>query len=206
MVTNLQQPHAELTLKNGLQGRIPLEMVNELGTAGVQSDSELVRRCIEGEEAAWTQLIQRYDRLVSSVARALCPNPDDTADVFQSACLDLYKGLPKLRDVQALPAWLITVTRRRAYTLMKPGISSGDRDVEEQSGTDADTILQIEREHALELALEQLPDRCRELIDLLYFNVEQPSYADISEKLSIPVASIGPTRARCLDKLKKLLG
>ncbi len=178
-------------------------MANDVEMAGTQPDSELVDRCLKGDESAWTQLIARYQRLIYSVARALCPDPDDTADVFQSTCLDLYKGLPELRDVKALPAWLITVTRRRAISVLKARIPTGDDDGD-RAGT-LDIIPIIEREHAIELALDQLPERCRELIDLLYFNVHQPSYVEISRKLGIPVASIGPTRARCLDKLRKLL-
>jgi RNA polymerase sigma factor (sigma-70 family) len=178
-------------------------MVNDVDMAGTESDSELVDRCLIGDESAWTQLIARYQRLVYSVARALCSDPDDTADVFQSTCLDLYKGLPELRDVKALPAWLITVTRRRAISVLKARIPTA-ADTSEAAPS-VDIIPIIEREHSIELALGQLPEKCRELIDLLYFNVHQPSYAEISRKLGIPVASIGPTRARCLDKLRKLL-
>src|SRR3954462_9292563 len=81
---------------------------------GPFNDRELVDRCLGGDEWAWAQLIARYQRLIFSIARTLCPDPDDSADVFQYTCLDLYKGLSELRDIQALPAWLITVTRRRA--------------------------------------------------------------------------------------------
>jgi len=170
------------------------------------SDSELVGRCLQGDEAAWSELIGRYQRLVYSVAYALCPDPDDTADVFQATCLDLYKGLPLLRDIKALPAWLITVTRRRSIAVLRARIptSNSDEDMEEL-GQAHDVIQAIEHEHAIERALEQLPDRCRALINLLYFSQNQPTYQEISDKLGIPVPSIGPTRARCLDKLKKIL-
>ena len=170
------------------------------------SDSELVGRCLEGDEAAWSQLIGRYQRLVYSVAHALCPDPDDSADVFQATCLDLYKGLPFLRDIKALPAWLITVSRRRSIAILRAKIptSNTDENIDELSQA-SDVIQAIEHEHAIERALEQLPDRCRDLINLLYFTQNQPSYQEISDKLGIPVPSIGPTRARCLDKLKKFL-
>ena len=170
------------------------------------SDGELVGRCLEGDEAAWSQLIGRYQRLVYSVAHALCSDPDDSADVFQATCLDLYKGLPFLRDIKALPAWLITVSRRRSIAVLRARIptSNTDENIDELSQA-CDVIQAIEHEHAIERALEQLPDRCRDLINLLYFTQNQPSYQEISDKLGIPVPSIGPTRARCLDKLKKIL-
>src|SRR5262249_50711935 len=85
----------------------------------IVSDKELIARCIQGDQNSWAQLIGKYQRLIYSVARAACLDREDIADIFQNACLDLYKGLPELRDPQALPAWLITVTRRRASSLSK---------------------------------------------------------------------------------------
>src|SRR5438094_968463 len=105
-------------------------MTSELGNASAHSDAELVDRCLQGDESAWTQLIARYQRLIFSVARALCPDPEDSADVFQYTCLDLYKGLAELRDVKALPAWLITVTRRRAISVIKSKIPAAQSDEE----------------------------------------------------------------------------
>ena len=169
------------------------------------TDRDLVVGCLSGEETAWTQLIERYQRLIYSVARAICSDPDDTNDVFQYTCLDLYRGLQELRDVKALPAWLITVTRRRAFSVRKAKASQDSPEGSLQEVVSDDVIRSIEHEHAIERALEQLPLRCRILIDLLYFNANQPSYVEISQKIGIPVASIGPTRARCLDKLRKFL-
>src|SRR5579884_1556147 len=161
------------------------------------SDSELVQRCLQGEQTAWTQLIARYERLIYSVARTICFDSADVADVFQATCLELYKGLAEIRDIKALPAWLMTVTRRRAYGLLrtKGPVVEG----EGQEIAVGNALKAIEEEHAIERALEQLPPRCRDLINMLYFNAVEPSYAEISEQLGIPVASIGPTRARCLE-------
>jgi RNA polymerase sigma factor (sigma-70 family) len=201
----VSQPSISLGEKNGLTFKID-RMAKEVGNAESPTDAELVERCLRGEEAAWTQLINRYQRLVYSVGRSLCPDPDDLADVFQSTCLDLYKGLPVLRDVKALPAWLITVTRRRAISVIKAKIPVAESEEESAEPAEAvDLIQTIEHEHSIERALEQMPTRCRRLINLLYFTENQPSYQQISEDLGIPVPSIGPTRARCLDKLKKLL-
>jgi len=178
-------------------------MAKDVEKAEVLSDNELVERCLKGDGEAWELLISRYQRLVYSVARTLCSDPDDAADVFQNTCLDLYKGLPVLRDVKALPAWLMTVTRRRSIGVLKAKMPQSD--AEEELTAVSDVLSSIEREHSIERAIEQLPDRCRHLIDLLYFNNTEPTYVEISERLGIPVASIGPTRARCLDKLKKIL-
>jgi RNA polymerase sigma factor (sigma-70 family) len=166
-------------------------------------DHELIERCIKGDEVAWKDLVHRYQRLVYSIAHTICANPDDSSDVFQQVWLELYQHLADLRNIEALPAWLMTVTRRRCYGILnaKRGIEPLDEEMPDLS----QKLSQIEREHALEQALEQLPERCRQLLDLLYFNLEEPSYAEIADKMSMPVASIGPTRARCLEKLRKLL-
>src|SRR6185436_8970877 len=82
-------------------------------------DRDLIDACLRGEQNAWTELIARYQRLIYSVARKLCPQVEDSADVFQRVCLDLYENLKKLRNDRTLPAWLITVTKRRAYAVLR---------------------------------------------------------------------------------------
>jgi RNA polymerase sigma factor (sigma-70 family) len=167
------------------------------------SDRELIGSCLRGEEQAWTELIARYQRLIYSVARGLCPQPEDCADVFQRVCLELYQSLKNLRNDQTLPAWLITVTKRSSYAVLRTRKTTIP--IEEFEGATDQKILQIEKEFLVERAVAELPDRCRMLIDLLYFDVDEPSYEEISRKMGMPVASIGPTRARCLEKLKKIM-
>jgi RNA polymerase sigma factor (sigma-70 family) len=169
-----------------------------------RGDSELIERCIKGDQAAWQELVTRYQRLIYSVAHVLCPAGEDTSDIFQQVWLELYQRLPELRDVKALPAWLITVTRRRVYAAIRSRRVSEQLD--EDSPDLAQHLHQIEHEHTIERALDQLTDRCRKLIDLLYFDTSEPSYAEIAHAMGMPEASIGPTRARCLEKLRKLIG
>jgi RNA polymerase sigma factor (sigma-70 family) len=167
------------------------------------SDRELIDACLRGEQRGWTQLVSKYERLIYSVARALCPRPDDCADVFQQVCIALYENLKKLRSDQTIPAWLITVTRRHAYALIRT--KEPQANIDDYEAVSQGQIDIIEREFEIDLALGQLPERCRNLVNLLYFDTAEPSYAEIAEKMGMPVASIGPTRARCLEKLKKLL-
>jgi RNA polymerase sigma factor (sigma-70 family) len=169
-----------------------------------RTDSDLIASCIQGDQPAWSELVSRYQRLVYSVTRNLCPTAQDAADVFQQVWLELYQQLPALRKVEALPAWLITVTRYAALTLSSRSLPLDERDIEADHESEA-CIQTIENEHAIERAVEQLPERCRRLIELLYFDETEPSYADVAATLGIPVSSIGPNRARCFEKLKKLL-
>ncbi len=169
----------------------------------IRVDNDLIERCLKGDQAAWKDLVNRYQRLVYSVAHVYCSNPEDVSDVFQQVWLELYQQLADLRKVDALPAWLITVTRRRSYAVLH--LRYGSEPLESDIPVVSEQLTQVEHEHEIERALDQLQDRCRRLIDLLYFDTNEPSYSEISQIMGMPEASIGPTRARCLDKLRKLL-
>ncbi len=173
------------------------------GETARKSDSDLVKKCLTGDEGAWGELIDRYQRLIYSVARTLAQSPEDAADVFQQVCLELYQRLPEVRDVESLPAWLITVSRRQAVAVLKSHKTlvplKGEYPALE------DHIRSIENEHLVESAMHDLPERCRLLINLLYLDPSPLSYSAVAERMGIPVSSIGPTRARCLGKLRKLL-
>jgi len=117
--------------------------------------------------------------------------------------MELYQRLPELRDAETLPAWLITVTRRQAVLALKS--RKGLVPLNDEHPDVEDHITWIENEHIVERAMLDLPERCRMLIDLLYLHPAQLSYAVVAARLGMPVSSIGPTRARCLAKLRKLL-
>jgi|SRR5688572_2328244 len=167
------------------------------------SDRDLIDSCLQGEQRAWTELIERYERLIYSVARKLCPQSEDCADVFQRVCLDLYENLQQLRNDRTLPAWLITVTRRRSYAYIRE--KRADISLDDYLTEYDPQVETVEKEFLLERAVAELPDRCESLIRLLYFDATEPSYAEVAQHLGMPVASVGPTRARCLEKLRKML-
>src|SRR5262245_2632140 len=167
------------------------------------SHRQLIESCLRGEQSAWTQLVAKYERLIYSVAHKLCPEPEDCADVFQRVCLALYQNLDRLRSDQIIPAWLATVTRRQAYKVIRAKklyTQIAENELVVQSNVDL-----IQEEFEIQLAIDRLDQRCQRLIRLLYFDSKEPSYAEIGTELGMPVASIGPTRARCLEKLRKLL-
>jgi RNA polymerase sigma factor (sigma-70 family) len=171
--------------------------------AMISPDHDLIQACLRQDQDGWKDLISRYQRLIYSVAHSLCPLPEDTADIFQQVCLELHRNLHQLRNEQTLSAWLITVTRRRAYAFLraqKPQVPIEDFDAAVDARIDS-----LEKEFEIERAMLQLPERCERLLRLLYFDIDEPSYVDIAQKMNMPVASVGPTRARCLAKLKRLV-
>lgn len=173
-------------------------------------DPELVGLCLGGDSQAWEALIVRYRRLIYSIPVKFNFKSADASDVFQAVCLKLIEHLHELKDETKVSAWLITTTTRQCIHLrsQKMRESSTDDDFEEPAaaGENVESIqIQTQEEQTVRDAVEKLPDRCRHLLELLYFSQKNPSYEEISDAMKMPVASIGPTRARCLEKLRTVL-
>lgn len=164
-------------------------------------DRALIARCLDGESGAWHELIMRYQGLIYSVARLYLKSAG-AEDIFQEVCMELYRRLDTIHDVQSLPAWLITVTRRKCAGAVNHIVEFAEVEVDNLVVVDQ-SVAQIENRFWIEQSLVLLNDKERSLIHALYFDPAEPSYAEIASRLNIPVASIGPTRARCLEKLRK---
>ncbi|MDX2032209.1 MAG: sigma-70 family RNA polymerase sigma factor [Blastocatellia bacterium] len=179
------------------------------------SDSELIERCLNGEIGSWETLVRRYQRLVASITYKFHLTSEDAADVFQSVCVILFQQLSNLKQQEKLSSWMITVTVRECWKLKRQqgNLDSLESEEWERLAEIADSshlqlheaILSIERQHLIRRAVELLADRCRKLIEQLFYREDPTPYAEIAARLKMPVASIGPTRARCLDKLKEEL-
>jgi RNA polymerase sigma factor (sigma-70 family) len=163
-----------------------------------------------GDSQAWEDLIVRYRRLIYSIPVKFSFSSADASDVFQAVCLKLIEHLHDLKDDTKVSAWLITTTTRQCIHLRAQRMreSSSDEDFEEPAAADVnveEVQIQTQEQQTVRDAVEQLPERCRNLLELLYFSTRNPSYGEISETMKMPVASIGPTRARCLEKLRTVL-
>lgn len=168
------------------------------------SDTDLLRRCRTGDAEAWETLVGRYERLVFSVALRNGVSWEDAADVTQTTFVALLDAIDLLREDERLGSWLMTVARRQAWRSRRrrePLPDPSDR-----SPAAADPIEDWERLSWLHTGLQQLGDLCRELLTALYFDKDSPSYAEIAPRLNKAVGSIGPLRARCLERLRAILG
>jgi RNA polymerase sigma factor (sigma-70 family) len=173
-------------------------------------DPELVALCLSGDAHAWETLIVRYRRLIYSIPVKFSFSTADASDVFQAVCLKLIEHLHELKDESKVSAWLITTTTRQCIHVrsLRMRESSTDEDFEEPvaAGVNVEDIqIQTQEQQSIREAVERLPDRCRQLLELLYFDATNPSYEEVSRIMKIPVPSIGPTRARCLEKLRTVL-
>ena len=176
------------------------------------SNTRLVAECLAGDERAWSALLDRYKNLIFSIPLRYGTPQQDAADIFQAVCLDLFNELPRLRDAEALQGWLIRVTTHKCYHWKRrqmPGDGDLDDDHVEKLTTNEmippDLLAEVEREQMVRDAITQLPPRCREMIEMLFFEHPPLPYNDVARRLSLATGSIGFIRGRCLKRLKKLL-
>jgi RNA polymerase sigma factor (sigma-70 family) len=185
-------------------------------------DEALILRCRQGEAAAWSTLVRRYQRLIYTVPRRAGLDEAQAADVFQVCFQRLFEHLDRLDDASRVRAWLVTTARRETLRLLEqarrlpqatPAGGGGDDDAAEDPLAQVpdpaplqDAQLAALQEHdRLRQAVDRLDPRARQFIELLFLQDEPLPYSEISTRLGIPEGSIGPTRARCLAKLRKLM-
>jgi len=185
-----------------------------------ETDAALVARCQRGDAAAWRVLVQRYQRLVYAVARRAGMDEHGAADVFQVVFTRLVEHLPRLREADKLQAWIVTTAKREVLAHWRRGkrtvsmtgdTEGGDPaaafDVADGAAIPEDMLADLQQVHRLRLALERMDERCRTLLKLVFRDDDEAlPYDEVARQLGMPVGSIGPTRARCLGKLRGLFG
>lgn len=183
------------------------------------ADETLIERCRRGDATAWQELVRRYAPLVHSVPVRYGFSTAEVEDVAQEVFLALAQGLFQIEDVTRLPAWLMTTARRYSWRMMRKHkqeqpLAVGDladldppaaRPISSPVPTMHELLDGWERQEILAHALEQLTIRCRMLLTLVFLDPDEPSYDLIAKRLGIPKGSIGPTRSRCLQQLRRLL-
>jgi len=175
------------------------------------STATLVRRAGDGDQGAWNTLVDRYTRLLWSVARSHRLGAADAADVVQTTWLRLVEHLGRIHDPDRLAGWLVTTARRECVRVRSRGVREVVGAVDDITGDLADAwtepldagLLRDERDVTLWSCYRQLSERCQTLLRVL-MAAPAPSYSDVSAALGMPVGAIGPTRGRCLDQLHKL--
>ena len=182
-----------------------------------EDDALLVARCRRGDAAAWSALVQCYQRLVYAIARRAGLDEHVAADVFQTVFARLVEHLPRIGDPARLQAWIVTTAKRETLMLLRRGrrhvsMTAGDDedgadwDVADDSPIAEQALAELQQLDRLRAAVDRLDARSRSLVLLLFRDDdERLPYDEIARRLDLPVGSIGPTRARCLEKLRKLM-
>ena len=174
-------------------------------------DRRLVRECLKGNEEAWSMLIDKYKNLIYSIPVKYRLSPDDSADIFQAVCVELLAELPNLRKAEALPMWIIQVTSHKCMRSKRDHqrtetVDPSDAAFEQSSPARAESILrEAEDEQRIREALAALPPRCRQLMQMLFFEEPARPYEEVARTLKLAPGSIGFIRQRCLERLRKQL-
>ena len=177
------------------------------------TDKELLIACRQGDESSWQVLVDRYQRLIYAIPRRAGLNEEQAGEIFQEVFLTLFEKIDEINQPDRLHAWLVTTARRKTWRfLTKERARSGETDdtneafaVVDNAPLADETLVRLEEQHRIRTALSGLDGRCQKLLTMLYYSVETPPYAEIAAELGTPEGSIGPTRARCLKKMLKLL-
>ena len=190
--------------------------------AQTEDDAALVARCRRGDGAAWTSLVQRYQRLVYAIARRVGLDEHGAADVFQVVFSRLVEHLSRIAEPQRLQAWIVTTTKREALRQRKLGqrcvsMTRSDDDADADAGSQRDfadpsptaeqALDDLQQLNQLRNALDRLDARCRDLLLLLFRDDDDKlAYDEVARRMGSTVGSIGPTRSRCLAKLRSFVG
>ena len=177
----------------------------------------MVLACRRGDQLAWERLIRRYQRLIYAIPLRAGLDEDHAAEIFQDVFTTLFEKLNDIEQPEKLQAWLVTTTRRKTlHEISKaqvrrqsyvnidepPNVATLIRD---EAPLPDQQLLILEEQQRIRTAVSSLDERCKALLEMLFYVGEPPSYADIATFLGVPEGSIGPTRARCLAKLLRLL-
>jgi RNA polymerase sigma factor (sigma-70 family) len=174
-------------------------------------DTRLVKECLSGNEAAWSQLIDKYKALIYSIPIKYNLPLQEAADVFQATCVELLVRLPELREPRALPKWLMQVAHHECYRVKRLSQRVVSRDSEEDTPEPEtppiaeNLVQQTQEEQILREAMATLTPKCRRLVELLFFESPSRPYAEVAEELGLALGSIGFTRQKCIERLRRQL-
>ena len=179
--------------------------------AEVWNDTRLVKECLSGNEVAWSKLIDKYKSLIYSIPVKYSLSQQEAADVFQSTCVELLVRLPELREPRALPKWLMQVAHHECYRLKRLNQRVVSRDAEpdlpepETPSIAESLVQQTQEEQMLREAMAVLTPQCRRLVELLFFETPSRPYTEVAAELGLAVGSIGFTRQKCIERLRRQL-
>jgi RNA polymerase sigma factor (sigma-70 family) len=175
------------------------------------NDTRLIKECLAGNEEAWSLLVDKYKALIYSIPVKYGLSQAEAADVFQATCMELLVRLAELREPRALPKWLMQVAHHECYRMKRLNQRVVSRDAEpdlpelETPALAESLVQQTQEEQMLREAMSILSPQCRRLVTLLFFETPARPYAEVAAELGLAVGSIGFTRQKCIERLRRQL-
>jgi RNA polymerase sigma factor (sigma-70 family) len=181
-----------------------------------RSDAELVRSCRAGDEPAWAKLVDRYQRLIFAIPRRAGLGDEQAADILQEVFLTLFEKLDEIQQPEKIRSWVVTTAKFKTWAAVRNsrGFYSPETDEEmelelasirDTSPLADEMLVRLEQQHLVRAGLNELDERCRRILSMLYLQDRAASYLEVAETISVGETSISPLRTRCLKKLEKIL-
>jgi RNA polymerase sigma factor (sigma-70 family) len=173
------------------------------------TDALLVQGCLAGLEAAWEHLFARYNRLIYKVPTSFGFPKLEVEEIYQEIAIEIIRCLPTLQLSERLHPWIVTIARRVCIRRLRSAtkyttvdVELLENEIERDVDTLEDLLIRLEEYNLIRQALAELEPRCRTLLTELFLR-EGQSHAAVAAALNMPLGSIGPTRGRCLEKLRE---
>jgi RNA polymerase sigma factor (sigma-70 family) len=181
-----------------------------------RSDARLVKLCQKGDQAAWDELVDRFQRLIFAIPRRAGLDEEQAADVFQDVFLTLFEKIGAIEQPERIRSWLVTTAKFKTWSVVRnsKGLYSPatEEEMEAEMGALRDetpladeVLVEMEQQHLIRTAIGELDERCRKILSMIYLSDTPASYAEVAATIGVGETSISPLRARCLKKVEKKL-
>jgi len=184
--------------------------------ASGQEDAILIGKCRNGDQLAWDDLIDKYQRLVFTIPRRAGLSESQSADILQEVFLTLFQKLDTIGQPERIRSWLVTTSKFKSWALIRKdkGKYSPTTDEEmeaemssltDQSPLADESLVKQEEQHLISPSLTKLEERCQKILSMIYLTEPAASYADVAKAIGVGTTSISTLRSRCLKKLERIL-
>lgn len=191
------------------------EVEFEAGGIG-NDDARLVKRCRAGDQAAWDELVDRYQRLIYAIPRRAGLSEEQAADVFQEVFVTLLEKIDAIEQPDRIRSWIVTTAKFKTWGIIRGSKGHYSPETEEEMEAEMaairdqgpladDMLIELEEQHLIRAALERIEERCRTILSMIYLTDPAASYAEVAIAIGVGETSISPLRSRCLKKLEKEL-
>ena len=181
-----------------------------------RGDAELVKLCRNGDQSAWDQLVNRYQRLIYAIPRRAGLSDEQAADVFQEVFLTLLQKIDEIEQPDRIRSWIVTTAKFKTWAVVRSGKGLYSPETEEEMEAEMadlrdtspladDMLIELEEQHLIRTAMLELEERCQKILSMIYLRDPAASYSEVAAAINVGETSISPLRSRCLKKLEKLL-
>lgn len=179
-------------------------------------DARLIKRCRKGDQAAWDELVERYQRLIYTIPRRAGLTDEQAADIFQDVFLTLFQKIDEIEQPERIRSWIVTTAKFKTWGVIRGSKGFHSPETEEEMEAEMasladkspladDLLIELEEQHLIRAAMTKLEKRCQQIIALIYLREPAASYAEVGKAIGVGETSISPLRSRCLKKLGKIL-